>query len=370
MRVGFVCAWEPRSREATWSGTPWALYQALAAQVEVVDIDPGLPRAARAALRLAYMRRLERGWSSTWKWSAPAESLVAARMNRLCRRSRPDVVVQMGDYGVTGPPFFIYQDVSFGFLSDHYDELSPYLWIDRATIRRRAERQRDVYRRCAGVLAMSEWMARAVAQQGEIDSERVEVVGAGTNVVPPPGWRPERRPPEQRNRLLFVGREFHRKGGDLVLRALEVLRREHGPGVSLTVAGPDRWPVDGPVPDGVRFLGRLPFSQVGRLFREHDLFVMPSRFEPLGIVLNEALAHGMPCVARCAYAMPELIEPGQNGDLVDDDDPGALAGAVTRVLADDGIYERCRDRMDAVLSVHSWDAVAGRVVQVLEGSGA
>jgi len=78
---------------------------------------------------------------------------------------------------------------------------------------------------------------------------------------------PERAAP--RRRLLFVGRvnhdfDFYAKGGDLVLATLALLRRDHDPRITLTVAGPENWPVPGSPPDGVPFLGSLPLAILQR----------------------------------------------------------------------------------------------------------
>jgi glycosyltransferase involved in cell wall biosynthesis len=63
-----------------------------------------------------------------------------------------------------------------------------------------------------------------------------------------------------------------------------------------------------------------------------DVFVLPSRAEPLGVVLLEAMACGTPCVASRVGGIPEIVGAGC-GRLVEPDDPGALADAVAEVLA-------------------------------------
>ena len=97
--------------------------------------------------------------------------------------------------------------------------------------------------------------------------------------------------------MLFLGRDFERKAGPLVVHAFVELRKA-APECTLTVAGPDVWPIPGAVPEGVEFRGRLSPGEAAAALSDHDLFVMPSWFEPFGIVFAEALSAGLPCVAR------------------------------------------------------------------------
>ena len=94
------------------------------------------------------------------------------------------------------------------------------------------------------------------------------------------------------------------------------------------------------------------------LYASHDVLTLPSRFEPFGIAFVEALARGIPCVARDDFAMPELVRHGDNGALVKDDDPVALARAISDVLRDPGIFERCEAQREEVARRYSWDFVA------------
>src|SRR5205085_2867806 len=139
--------------------------------------------------------------------------------------------------------------------------------------------------------------------------------------------------------------------------------------ITLTLAGPPRWPLPGAVPEGVRFLGAVPLERVRALYREHDLFVMPSRFEPFGIVFAEALAHGLPCVGRDHFAMPELIVPGVGGALIENDDPDDLARAIAATLADDELYAACRGNRTEIARRYSWDSVATAIVRQMAGVG-
>ena len=86
---------------------------------------------------------------------------------------------------------------------------------------------------------------------------------------------------------------------------------------------------------------------------------MPSRLEGFGIVFPEALARGLPCIGRDAYAMPESITPGVSGGLITGDDEHELAGIIAAALAYDALYEAFRERAPRVAAYSSWER-AGR----------
>jgi glycosyltransferase involved in cell wall biosynthesis len=81
----------------------------------------------------------------------------------------------------------------------------------------------------------------------------------------------------------------------------------------------------------VRFLGWR--NDPSALYRAADVCVFPSRYEPLGNVVIQAWAHGLPVVAAASQGPRALIEDGRDGLLIPVDDPGALAEGVRSVLA-------------------------------------
>jgi glycosyltransferase involved in cell wall biosynthesis len=86
------------------------------------------------------------------------------------------------------------------------------------------------------------------------------------------------------------------------------------------------------VADRVRFLGWR--NDAGALYRSADVCVFPSRFEPLGNVVIQSWAHGLPVVAADSQGPGALIRHGEDGILVPLDEPQPLADAVKAILAD------------------------------------
>jgi glycosyltransferase involved in cell wall biosynthesis len=276
----------------------------------------------------------------------------------------------------TPEPFFVYYDCSWDALIASAESPDRYAYLrglTTANMFARRDRQLAVYERAAGIIATSQWLARCLTEQSGVPPEKIHVIypAAAAGGQQASDWHAEcaeRDTP--RRSLLCVSRidttrGFYRKGIDLIVDAVGVLRREYDPNITLTLAGMSRWPLPGGPPDGVNVLGVLPRDDVAKLYDTHDVFVMPSRMEPFGLVFAEALSKGIPVVARNAYAMPEVITPGVSGALIERDDPNELAAAIADVLADDDIYLRCAARAPQMAAYFSWQRTAREVVDVV-----
>jgi glycosyltransferase involved in cell wall biosynthesis len=128
-----------------------------------------------------------------------------------------------------------------------------------------------------------------------------------------------------------VGRLIERKGVHVLLDAFQEL--EQG---ELWIAG------DGPIRSElekagrgnqrVRFLGHVEEQALHQLYSEADVLVVPSWYEPWGLVVNEALAHGIPVIATDQVgAADDLIEPAANGFVVPAGSSSDLAEAMSRI---------------------------------------
>ena len=154
---------------------------------------------------------------------------------------------------------------------------------------------------------------------------------------------PERfdRPPEKTARLLFVGYwDPWRKGRKYLIEAFTALHAER-PDVTLTLAG-TKLTAAQILPDfpeacreRVSVVPSANEPEIINLYRAHDVFVLPSLFEGMPLVLLEAMASGLPCVTTDNNGMADLIVDGENGFLVPRRDGAALA-EVLQYLADNG----------------------------------
>jgi glycosyltransferase involved in cell wall biosynthesis len=123
--------------------------------------------------------------------------------------------------------------------------------------------------------------------------------------------------------------EWERKGGPLLVAAFRRVLSEH-PGAKLIIVGcaPE---VSAP---NCEVLGLLAPEAVSAWLARADIFCMPTRREPFGIAVVEAMLAGLPVVATNVGALPEIVENGVTGFLVESGDEAGLAAVLSALLAD------------------------------------
>ncbi|MDH5189446.1 MAG: glycosyltransferase [Rhodospirillaceae bacterium] len=152
--------------------------------------------------------------------------------------------------------------------------------------------------------------------------------------VTPPILRKELHVPDSAKLIMAFGRLHENKGFDVLIRALALI-----PDAYLCIAGegPEREALENiALKEGVRprtrFLGWR--EDTAALLGASDVFVCPSRHEPLGNVVIESWAQSCPVVAASSQGPTQLINDGENGLLVPVDDHDAMAVAIKRVLTE------------------------------------
>lgn len=170
-------------------------------------------------------------------------------------------------------------------------------------------------------------------------------------------------------RILYAGLLTPRKGVVDLIRASEVLR-ERGLDHELWLAGgtPDEGPaaeaeVQAAAGAGVRLLGPIPREAMPDVYRQVDIFCLPSWWEAAPLSILEAMASGLAVVATSVGDVPRMVSDGQTGFVVPSRDGGALADALGRLLSDAELRRSCgeagrRRACDAFSSTNTSRAIA------------
>ncbi|TWS26165.1 glycosyltransferase family 4 protein [Tsukamurella sputi] len=171
-------------------------------------------------------------------------------------------------------------------------------------------------------------------------------------------------------RLLYVGRLEYEKGVQDLVAALARVRRTH-PGTTLTVAGDGTqaaWLRDVArehrVLRAVEFTGALDHEELVAQLHSADALVIPSRYEPFGIVALEGAATGIPVIATTAGGLADFIRNDETGLSVEPADVPALTAAIRAVLDDPAAAHRWAAAARTEVEELTWDAVAQETAQV------
>jgi glycosyltransferase involved in cell wall biosynthesis len=217
------------------------------------------------------------------------------------------------------------------------------------------EREHETYAACDRIFTTSEFARRSIIEDYGVAAEQVVVAGSGTN-IPVPSEAPEHRAVPQQ--IAFIGKQWERKGGPLLVEALRRVRAAGHPELTLVVAGCSPKLDE----DGVTVLGKITPAAVGELMRASDIFAMPSTVEPSAIVYSEASAHALPVLATLTGGTPERVLDGQTGLLSPVADADALTANLTRLVEEPGLATTLGAAGFALVREHFTWAAAARIV--------
>ena len=237
-------------------------------------------------------------------------------------------------------------------------------WYQRLVSAQAVRDERRAYRHPAlrAVIAVSHRTAAEVEEHYGPLRVPVHVV---PNAVDLEEFRPRPLVPRgKRGRLLFVG-AYERKGLDVAIRALA---RLHGETDLIAIGAGDRRRyrrLAESLGVGSRVRLEPPRARIAEAFATADVFLFPTRYEPFGMVIAEALASGVPVVTSAVAGAAELIRDGESGTVVPDaEDDAAFATAVDRILGDAALRAAMARAARAAVQDLTWDMVAARTLDV------
>jgi len=236
-------------------------------------------------------------------------------------------------------PYLAWSDCSFADYIDIYHDRRHFLPADLERI----ERVEAAWlRRAARVMFTSQWAAaRAITRYG-LEPARVGCVGIFGEIE-----APEIDGFEGGETFAFISTNFRAKGGPTVLAAFRTVRLRH-PKARLTVVG-DGAPGLASEP-GVLFEGFLrkeypdENSRLRQILGKARALVHPTRSDVTPLMVVEAAYFGCPAISSRNFAIPELIDNGRTGFLLEDpSDSNALAGVMEWMLEHEGAYLKMRE---------------------------
>lgn len=279
-----------------------------------------------------------------------------------------DLIFQVS--GMFAPSFNGSQAMYVLFL-DWTRKLSEREWPDWAPITditKRAEwfsLEQDVYRKAKLIFTVSEYTKKSVVNDYGISPDKVVVTGYGPTLdkIPDDNYKKE----YDGKTILFVGFDFKRKGGYVLLEAFKKAR-EVIKDARLIIVGPTNLKVD---IEGVESRGALNKEEVVKLYEQASIFAMPSLCEPFGLVFLEAMAYKLPCIGTNVDAMSEIIEDGKTGFLARLGDPANLAEKIIYLLSNSKMLENIGNYgFRHIQVIFNWNTVIEKIEGALKGLSA
>jgi glycosyltransferase involved in cell wall biosynthesis len=389
LRIGFITNGDPLDRRS-WSGLHYSMFRTLERNLgKVVALGPVqmrwpfaiLDRVNSWILKPATGKRYQYGWSiAVSRW-------YAFVFGRKLARQRFDLLVAPASfteiaYLRSSVPIVYIHDCTICQLLDFYPGLTGLLAVSKAELN---HLERRALKQASLVCYSSEWAAESARTKYGTAPDRLVVIPFGANYPDPPS-RAEmlHHVPALGGtcRLLFVGVEWVRKGGDIAYATMEALQRLGVP-TTLTIVGctpPNASAFNNPG------LIIKPFLNMGEevdrkclhdLFSTADFFILPSRAECAAVAFCDANAFGLPVLTTDVGGISSFVRNGVNGYMLPPSASGEdFAKEIKRVLDDSASYQRLRQQSRAEYEGRlNWDRWAQQLLativenRILEPSG-
>lgn len=372
-KVGFLTSFDPLDKRKL-SGVTYHLLRAI--QKNLGDVVVLGPMATRRLLS-GILNRIGKKFKKPY--SLDHSLYLAARYAGYFKKK-----IKHGDYDLiiaprssteiallkTHVPVLYYSDTTFASLYNYYPWFSNFMKISEwegHTIERMAQKH------AKWVVFTSEWAARSAVDHYKTNPKKVHVIPFGPNL----DLIPERTQVLERKnndccRLLFLGVEWARKGGDIAFDALLELKKK-GIRVTITVVGctpPDSVnDVDLKV---IPFINKNNFDeylQFETILLQSHFLILPTRAECFGVVFCEASAYALPSITTDTGGIPDAVHNGKNGYRLPLSAGGnAYANLIAEIFTayDSRYVPLSISSRDLYESLLNWDTVTDSLRKVIE----
>jgi glycosyltransferase involved in cell wall biosynthesis len=352
---------------ATWSGAPCRLSAALRRRgVAVEGFEPRLGRFRHAALAVCHLVRRfgARLTNEHLSRSAPARDHRACEIAAFIARRGIRHVLHTGTLDL--PAFDLLDGIKHYLYCDQTWSLSLPHRLDAGRLSTEALREyerleRQSLRGLEHIFTFSRRVRDEIIGHYGVPENRVTAVGSGMGEIEANFAAKSYAAPN----LLFVAKHmFREKGGDLLVEAVARARRSR-PDLKLTIVGNAHGRKRLSAGANLELRGHVPWNELQRLYRSATLLAQPMLNDPWGQVFLEALISRTPVLGLNRHGLPEILEGGRHGFLVDRADADALAGAILAALSDPRrLAEMGWSGQRRVMELYSWDRVAERIAFV------
>ncbi len=378
MKVGFAARWSPLDKKS-WSGTSYYTYQEIKKNNEVEIFYFNWPWLLREWLTT--QKSINRRW---FKKQTAVEFLHAyakyfsKQLTKELKKRPVDVLFisassQLITYVETDIPIIYMTDATFQQLQSYYPSFSN---LAGYNIREGIELDKKAFVNASHCMLASDWNKNSAISDYKISRNKISVVPFGANLDSIPARANLNVEASGHCRLLFLGVEWKRKGGDIAWKTFQLLKQK-GMNPHLHIIGCVP-PYDLANEKNVTIIPFLDknnqedFQQLHSIFLATDFLLLPTRAECAGVVFSEASAYGIPSITTDTGGVNTYVKNDINGFVL----PLAAkaevyAEKIGQLLADKPAFQRlklsARNYYDEILNWNLWgqqfQQIAERLVQ-------
>lgn len=377
-RIGILTVGDASSVR-TWSGTPFYMTRELERRAEHMQYLGPMPQFPRRVLKaFERLSSIAMGRNYNSGFHEPLPRIYARATETQLRDADLDLIFAIASSPAikrlkTDLPIVYCSDATVRLMRDYNPEFSN---VEQASVEAAEQAEQAAIRRADLLVYPTEWVARSAVEDYGADPDRIRILPFGANLEPEdlPSL-PLRDVDRSVCRILMVGVNWKYKGGDIAVEAFRMLRAR-GMNVEMHIVG-----TTPPEPIEIEGLTIIPFlnkkdpqdkATFDRLFREADIFMLPTQADCFGIVFHEAAAFGVPSVATATGGVPDVVRDGETGRIVaQEQGPAGFADAVESIWSDADTYAgyraRARARFEQVGNWSAWgDAFEQAIAPLLE----
>lgn len=322
MKVGFAARWSPLDKRS-WSGTSYYSFQQIKQrhEVEIFQFKWTWWVRERLTTQKSFNRLLFKKQTSV-EYLRSYAKFFSRQLEKELKKRPVDVLFvsaspQLVAYMETSIPVIYMSDATFQQLQGYYPNFSN---LATYNVEQGIALDKLAYEKAAHCMLASEWHKQSAIHDYGIDPQKISVVPLGANMDRIPDAKELVTAPKEYFRLLFLGVEWERKGGEIALEAFRILRR-YNINVQLHIIGcvpPHDLSAEKEI-TVIPFLDKNKeedFQQLHRIFLDTDILLLPTRAECAGVVFSEAAAYGIPSLATDTGGVSDYVKDKVNGYIL------------------------------------------------------
>jgi glycosyltransferase involved in cell wall biosynthesis len=374
MKIGFAGRWNPLDKTA-WSGTYYHAYQAIKKYYPVETFYYKWPWHIRERLILHKQVQKLSHKKAAVEYLKGYAKYFSGRLEKELLKRKVDLLFvpaapQLIAYCKTNVPIIYMTDATFFQLQGYYPLFRD---IAQYNIDQGVAVDKMAFENATHCMLASEWTKQSAADYN-IPVEKMTVAALGANIDTIPSAHEIKKEKNKTCRLLFIGVEWERKGGQIALDAFYTLQKKGFP-VHLTIIG-----CNPPVNIDDENVTIIPFinkhnekeaAELYNIIRGSDFLLLPTRAECAGVVFCEASAFGVPSITTNTGGVGTYVQDGVNGfTLPLSAAAGEYAAKIQELFTDNEAYRQLcissRKKYEADLNWDSWgrsfNAIAEKIL--------